>query len=256
MTAVNRVFMLKGIPLLRDLPPFSKVPPFRGLANIRHLDFPAEDEARLAAVCGAGQGDLHHAEPSRVLHRLDDRQGDHRARQPARRVLGHAWRRQRPGPAGAEILAGQQSDRADPRQQRRGARAFGRLGARRAMACCCIPKAASAGTAIYVAPLLPGAVEMALEALDDRPTSPTRASRPGSRRSSGSSPSPDDVEKPLLAECAYVERRLQDRGRRHPACRCPSAIYRIYETLLGARRGAARAEPPPAACPSPSGRRR
>jgi hypothetical protein len=55
MTAVNRVFMLKGIPFLRDLWPVRKVPPFRGLANIRHLDFPAEDEARLKAVCGPGK---------------------------------------------------------------------------------------------------------------------------------------------------------------------------------------------------------
>ena len=31
------------------------MPPFRGLANIRHLDFPAADEARLAAVCGPGK---------------------------------------------------------------------------------------------------------------------------------------------------------------------------------------------------------
>ena len=42
MTAFNRLFMLKGIPVLRDLPPFSKVPPFRGLANVRYLDFPAD----------------------------------------------------------------------------------------------------------------------------------------------------------------------------------------------------------------------
>ncbi len=42
MTAFNRVFMLKGIPVLRDLPLFGKVPPFRGLANVRYLDFPAD----------------------------------------------------------------------------------------------------------------------------------------------------------------------------------------------------------------------
>ena len=55
MTGLNRVFMLKGIPVLRDLWPFSRVPPFRGLANVRYLDFPAADEARLAAVCGPGK---------------------------------------------------------------------------------------------------------------------------------------------------------------------------------------------------------
>ena len=55
MTAFNRLFMLKGIPVLRDLPLLGRVPPFRGLANVRYLDLPATDEARLAGVCGAGK---------------------------------------------------------------------------------------------------------------------------------------------------------------------------------------------------------
>ena len=72
MTPVNRILMLKGVPLLRDLPPLNRVPGFRGIANVRQIDFPD------AGLCKAGGGlrgresDLPHAEPSGVLHRLDD----------------------------------------------------------------------------------------------------------------------------------------------------------------------------------------
>ena len=55
MTPVNRILMLKGVPLLRDLPPLNRVPGFRGIANVRQIDFPDADRARLAAVCGAGK---------------------------------------------------------------------------------------------------------------------------------------------------------------------------------------------------------
>ena len=55
MTPVNRILMLKGVPLLRDLPPLNRVPGFRGIANVRQIDFPDADCARLAAVCGAGK---------------------------------------------------------------------------------------------------------------------------------------------------------------------------------------------------------
>lgn len=52
---LNRVAMLHGAPLLRDLWPFSRVPGFRGIANIRHIDLPDEDLARLKAACGPGR---------------------------------------------------------------------------------------------------------------------------------------------------------------------------------------------------------
>ena len=47
----------------------------------------------------------------------------------ALRLLGNQWRRQRSRAAGAALLARQQSDRANPRQQRTSTRSFGRLGA-------------------------------------------------------------------------------------------------------------------------------
>ena len=40
MTAVNRIFMLKGVVGLRDLPPSNCIAGLRGIANIRTIDFP------------------------------------------------------------------------------------------------------------------------------------------------------------------------------------------------------------------------
>ncbi|TIX52323.1 MAG: hypothetical protein E5V25_32860, partial [Mesorhizobium sp.] len=43
MTVVNRVVMLHGIPGVRDLLPFNRLAGLRGVANIRHIDFPDDD---------------------------------------------------------------------------------------------------------------------------------------------------------------------------------------------------------------------
>ena len=55
MAWVNRIFMLRGLPILRDIPGLNRLPPFRGLANVRHIDLPAADEQRLAALVGRGK---------------------------------------------------------------------------------------------------------------------------------------------------------------------------------------------------------
>ena len=180
--------MLKGIPVLRDLPPFNKVPPFRGLANVRHLDFPAADEARLAAVCGAGKATfITPNHPEFFTDWMIDKEIIC-AGQPARRIVGHARRRQRPRPARAEILAGQQSDRPDPRQQRAGTRTFGRLGARGSW------RAPASRRRRRLAQRLCRAADARRRrdgagSAGAQAARPIRNSRPGSRRSSGSSPS-------------------------------------------------------------------
>ncbi|MBK8456806.1 MAG: hypothetical protein IPL47_06615 [Phyllobacteriaceae bacterium] len=55
MTRVNRVLMLKGLPLVRDIAPFNRIPGLRGLAAVRHLAFADDDRARLAAMAGPGK---------------------------------------------------------------------------------------------------------------------------------------------------------------------------------------------------------
>ena len=51
-SVLNRVGMLHGVPFLRDLWPFSRVPGIRAIANIRTIDLPDDDLTRLEAVCG------------------------------------------------------------------------------------------------------------------------------------------------------------------------------------------------------------
>ena len=82
----------------------------------------------------------------------------------------------------------------------------------------------------HVAPLMPGAVEMALEAL-----AAGRKSNP--QFQAWVAPVvwklafTKNVEKPLLAECAYVERRLKV-GAGASSLSLPLRVFRIYEALL------------------------
>ncbi|RUZ82328.1 hypothetical protein EN942_23485 [Mesorhizobium sp. M7A.F.Ca.CA.001.14.1.1] len=55
MTSVNRIVMLRGIPGFRDLLPFNRLAGLRGVSNVRHIDFPDADLERLKASCGAGK---------------------------------------------------------------------------------------------------------------------------------------------------------------------------------------------------------
>ena len=55
MTGVNRVVMLKGVAGLRDMAPFNRMAGLRGIADVRTIDFPEAERARLAAVCGQGK---------------------------------------------------------------------------------------------------------------------------------------------------------------------------------------------------------
>lgn len=52
---LNRVCMLHGVPGLRDLWPFSRVAGIRPIANVRSIDLPDADLERLKAVCGPGR---------------------------------------------------------------------------------------------------------------------------------------------------------------------------------------------------------
>ncbi|RUU75379.1 hypothetical protein, partial [Mesorhizobium sp. M7A.F.Ca.MR.362.00.0.0] len=55
MTSVNRIVMLRGIPGFRDILPFNRLAGLRGVSNVRHIDFPHADLERLKASCGAGK---------------------------------------------------------------------------------------------------------------------------------------------------------------------------------------------------------
>lgn len=54
MSWVNRVVMLHGFPLLRDVPGLRRVPGIRGLADVRTIHVPAADLNMLKALCADG----------------------------------------------------------------------------------------------------------------------------------------------------------------------------------------------------------
>ena len=229
MTAINRVFMLKGMPLLRDLPPFSKVPPFRGIANIRHLDFPAEDQARLAAVCGAGKATFiapNHPEfftdwmiDKEIIARVSPLAAawaTHGVVNGLGRLAQQFWL--------ANNLIAQIPGNSAP------ARAHSVAWALEGHGVLLHPEGAVGWHNNHVAALMPGAVEMGLEALETgRRTNPGFQAwvAPVVWKLAFTS----DVEKPLLAECAYVEGRLKigAGGSRLPLA---ERVYRIYALLL------------------------
>ena len=229
MTAINRVSMLKGMPLLRDLPPFSKVPPFRGIANIRHLDFPAEDQARLAAVCGAGKATFiapNHPEfftdwmiDKEIIARVSPLAAawaTHGVVNGLGRLAQRFWL--------ANNLIAQIPGNSAP------ARAHSVAWALEGHGVLLHPEGAVGWHNNHVAALMPGAVEMGLEALESgRRTNPGFSAwvAPVVWKLAFTS----DVEKPLLAECAYVEGRLKigAGGARLPLA---ERVYRIYALLL------------------------
>ena len=229
MTAVNRVFMLKGIPVLHDLWPFKKVPPFRGVTNIRHLDFPAGDEARLKAVCGQGKATFitpNHPEfftdwmiDKEVIARVSPLAASwatHSVVNGLGRLAQKFWL--------ANNLIAQIPGKGGP------AREHSEAWALKGHGVLLHPEGGVGWHGNFIAPLLPGAVEMALEALEKgRKTQPDFQAwvAPVVWKLVFT----EDVEKPLARECAYVERRLKIPGDT-AGFSTPERIYRIYDTLL------------------------
>ena len=232
--------MLKGIPVLRDLPPFSKVPPFRGLANVRYLDFPAADEARLAAVCGAGKATFitpNHPEfftdwmiDKEIIARVSPLAAawaTHGVVNGLGRLAQKFWLAnnliaQIPGNSAA-------------------ARAHSVAWALKGHGVLLHPEGAVGWHNDYVAPLMPGAVEMALQALDERPQEPI--------------PQFQAWVAPVVWKLAFTQRCREAAACGMRLCRAPAedrgrgirpvaagACLPLYETLLARDEAAAWAD--------------
>jgi hypothetical protein len=230
MTAVNRVFVLRGIPLLRDLAPFRKIPPFRGLANVRHIDFPARDEARLKALCGPGKATfITPNHPEFFTDWMIDKEVIARVAPLAASWATHGVVNGMGRPMQKFWLANNLI--AQIPGNGAAARAHSVAWALAGHGVLLHPEGGVGWHGGHVAPLLPGAVEMAVEALAAR-----RQSDP--QFEAWVAPVVwklvflEDVEKRLVRECAYVERRLEMRDGGVADLPLPLRIHRIYDTLL------------------------
>lgn len=228
MTAVNRVVMLKGIPILRDVMPFSRLAGLRGITNVRHIDFPHGDRARLAAACGSGKATFiapNHPEfftdwmiDKEIISQVSPLAAcwaTHGVVNGLGRVMQRFWL--------ANNLIAQIPGNSEA------ARRHSVDWALKGHGVLLHPEGGVGWHGNFVAPLLPGAIEMGLEAL-----------RLG-RAEDGAFEAwvapvvwklvfLHDVERELAHECGYVERRLGVAGR--PGAPLPDRVFHIYEALI------------------------
>jgi hypothetical protein len=228
MAAVNRVVMLRGIPGFRDINPFNRLAGLRGIANVRHIDFPHADRERLAAACGPGKATFvtpNHPEfftdwmlDKEIMSGISPLAAywaTHGVVNGLGGLMQKFWL--------ANNLIAQIPGNNDA------AREHSVQWALKGHGVLLHPEGGVGWHGDFVAPLLPGAVEMGLEALKR-----------------GRTAAPDflafvapvvwklvflkDVERDLAAECGYVERNLKIA--RDPADSLPERVHHIYSELL------------------------
>lgn len=216
MTRVNRRFMLRGFPGLR------------GVCDIRTIDFPDSEQARLAAVCGQGKATFvtpNHPEffTDWMLDKeISARLFPDAAFWATNAVVNGLGRLAQSFWLANNLIAQIPGNSEAARKHSIDWALKGKV--------VLLHAEGSVGWhSNYVAPLMPGAVEMAVEAL---------------RRGREADPAfqafvapvawklvfQRDVEPELLAECAYVETRLKIAP--GEGLSLPARVYRLYEALL------------------------
>jgi hypothetical protein len=229
MTVVNRVLMLRGVLGFRDIPPFNRIAGLRGIANVRHIDFPEGDRARLAAVCGQGKATfITPNHPEFFTDWMIDKEiASHVC------PLAAFWATNGVvnglGKAAQKFWLANNLIAQIPGNSQ-AAREHSVDWALKGHSVLLHPEGSVGWHGDFVAPLMPGAAEMALEAFQ-------RSREAGRELEVWIAPIvwklvfTRDVEADLMKECAYVERSLKI----EPASRSialPDRVYRIYETLL------------------------
>lgn len=229
MTVVNRVLMLKGVLGFRDIPPFNRIAGLRGIANVRHINFPETDRARLAALCG--QGKVTFITPNHPEFftdwMIDKEIASHVC------PLAAFWATNGVvnglGRAAQKFWLANNLIAQIPGNSQ-AAREHSVDWALKGHGVLLHPEGSVGWHGDYVAPLMPGAAEMALEALK-------RSRETGHDLEVWIAPVvwklvfTRDVEADLMKECAYVERSLKI-GPADCGVALPDRVYRIYETLL------------------------
>lgn len=216
MTPVNRAFMLKGFLGLR------------GICDIRTIDFPESEQARLAAVCGKGKATFitpNHPEfftdwmlDKEISSRLCPRA----AFWATNGVVNGLGKLAQKFWLANNLIAQIPGNSEAAREHSIGWALQGKV-------VLLHPEGAVGWHGNYVAPLMPGAIEMALEAFKRG-----READPGFQ----AFVAPvvwklvfqRDVERELLRECAYVEERV--RIEPGEGLSLPERVYRLYQTLL------------------------
>jgi hypothetical protein len=228
MSAVNRVVMLRGVPGFRDLLPFNRLAGLRGVANVRHIDFPATDQQRLKACCGEGQATFitpNHPEfftdwmiDKEIVSRVSPLAASwatHGVVNGLGRLMQKFWL--------ANNLIAQIPGNSEA------AKAHSVDWALKGHGVLLHPEGGVGWHGNFVAPLLPGAIEMGLEALE-RGRATDRDFRAWVAPVVWKLAFTGNVERALAKECAYVEKSLKIEHLSD--CALAERVYRIYSTLL------------------------
>ena len=228
MTVFNRIVMLHGVPGFRDLLPFNRLAGLRGVANVRHIDFPDADWERLKACCGVGRATFitpNHPEfftdwmiDKEIVSQVSPLAASwatHGVVNGLGRLMQKFWL--------ANNLIAQIPGNSQAAKEHSVAWALKGHGV------LLHPEGGVGWHANFVAPLLPGAVEMGLEALKRGETSDKDFEvwiAPVVWKLAFTS----NVERALTRECAYVETRLKIE--RRAADTLPQRVHHIHTTLL------------------------
>lgn len=228
MTVVNRVVMLRGVPGLRDLLPFNRLAGLRGVANVRHIDFPRTDQQRLKACCGEGQATFitpNHPEfftdwmiDKEIVSRVSPLAASwatHGVVNGLGRLMQKFWL--------ANNLIAQIPGNSEA------AKAHSVDWALKGHGVLLHPEGGVGWHGNFVGPLLPGAVEMGFDALE-RGREKDMAFEAWVAPVVWKLVFTGNVERALARECAYVEKSLKIEGLSHSSL--PERVYRIYSTLL------------------------
>ncbi|RWB56139.1 hypothetical protein [Mesorhizobium sp.] len=228
MTIVNRIVMLHGVPGFRDLLPFNRLAGLRGIANVRHIDFPAADQQRLKACCGGGQATFitpNHPEfftdwmiDKEIVSRVSPLAASwatHGVVNGLGRPMQKFWL--------ANNLIAQIPGNNDA------AKAHSVDWALKGHGVLLHPEGAVGWHGNYIGPLLPGAVEMGLEALQ-RGRETNKDFKAWVAPIVWKLAFTGNVERALAKECAYIEISLKIEGAANGSL--PERVYRIYSTLL------------------------
>lgn len=225
LAPINNIFCLKGIPFLCDVPFLNSIPGIRGICNVRNIDFPQADQNKLRAICGNRK--IVFLAPNHPEFFTDWMLDKHVTSLTCKMAANWATHDVVNGLGGvmqkfwlANNLIAQIPGNPGP------SRAYSVEWASKGHGVLLHPEGGVGWHGNYIAPLFPGALEMAREALAENPGFESYVAPVIWKLVFN-----NDVSKNLHAECAYVERKLKienGKTKREITAR----VYHIYLTLL------------------------
>lgn len=225
MSWVNRLLMLHGFPLLRDVPGLRRIPGIRGLSDVRNIHVSAVEIEKLNVVCNDGGATfLLPNHPEFFTDWMLDKEIITRA---APEAASWATNGVVNGMGGAmqkfwlwNNLVAQIPGNSQP------ARDFSVDWALKGKCVLLHPEGMVGWHADFIAPLMPGAATMALDAKSKAPDKPVRLVPIVWKLAFA-----EDATAGLMAESAYVEQRLKLDGvtGSNPAERVHSIFHRLFD---------------------------